>query len=45
MKGSVALSTPLGLRPVSHGCIRMADDAAKFLYDNLPIGATVTVTT
>jgi peptidoglycan hydrolase-like protein with peptidoglycan-binding domain len=43
VKGSVALPTPLGLRPVSHGCVRMADDAAKFLYDNLPIGATVSV--
>jgi peptidoglycan hydrolase-like protein with peptidoglycan-binding domain len=45
VKGTVALPTPLGLRPVSHGCVRMANDAAKFLYDNLPIGATVTVTT
>ena len=43
VKGTVALPTPLGLRPVSHGCVRMADEAAKFLYDNLPIGATVTV--
>jgi peptidoglycan hydrolase-like protein with peptidoglycan-binding domain len=43
VKGTVPLPTPLGLRPVSHGCVRMADAAAKFLYDNLPIGATVTV--
>jgi lipoprotein-anchoring transpeptidase ErfK/SrfK len=28
---------------VSAGCIRMADDAAKSVFDRLPIGATVVV--
>ncbi len=39
----VDLPTPLGQAPVSHGCIRMADDQAKIVFDNLPIGAVVEV--
>ena len=37
------LPTPLGQRPVSHGCIRMADDQAKIVFENLPIGAVVEI--
>ncbi len=37
------LPTPLGQRAVSHGCIRMADDQAKLVFENLPIGALVEV--
>jgi lipoprotein-anchoring transpeptidase ErfK/SrfK len=42
-KGDADLPTPLGVRPVSHGCIRMADENAKAVFDNLPIGASVVV--
>jgi lipoprotein-anchoring transpeptidase ErfK/SrfK len=28
---------------VSHGCIRMADQNAKLVFERLPIGATVEV--
>jgi peptidoglycan hydrolase-like protein with peptidoglycan-binding domain len=37
------LPTPLGQRPVSHGCIRMADADAATVFANLPIGALVEV--
>ena len=37
------LPTPLGQRAVSHGCIRMADDQAQLVFENLPIGALVEV--
>ena len=43
VKGGTPLATPLGERPVSAGCIRMADNDAKSLFDRLPIGATVVV--
>lgn len=39
----IALHTPLGMRPVSHGCIRLRDKNAKELFDKLPLGARVTV--
>jgi lipoprotein-anchoring transpeptidase ErfK/SrfK len=39
----VDLPTPLGQTPVSHGCIRMADDQAKIVFENLRIGALVEV--
>ncbi len=29
--------------PLSHGCIRMRDEDAKFIYDNMPFGTTVVV--
>jgi peptidoglycan hydrolase-like protein with peptidoglycan-binding domain len=35
--------TPLGEKPVSHGCVRMADDQAKIVFDHLPIGALVEI--
>jgi peptidoglycan hydrolase-like protein with peptidoglycan-binding domain len=41
--GGRDLPTPLGQAPVSHGCIRMPDEAAKQVYDNLPVGALVEV--
>lgn len=37
------LYTPLGIRPVSHGCVRMADHDAKWVFDNLPNGFPVNV--
>lgn len=40
-KNGVPLSTPLGQYPVSHGCVRMADPDAEWVYDNLPIGTPV----
>lgn len=39
----VPLATPLGERAVSHGCVRLADENARALYRNLPIGAIVIV--
>lgn len=38
------LTTPLGVTPVSHGCIRMEDEVAAWLYDALPTGSPVIVT-
>ena len=42
-KGNVRFPTPLGLAPSSHGCIRMLDSHAQWVFDNLPQGATVAV--
>lgn len=42
-RGGIPLATPLGERGVSHGCIRMADQDARTLYRNLPVGASVIV--
>ncbi|MFM7064850.1 MAG: L,D-transpeptidase [Actinomycetes bacterium] len=42
-KNGRALATPLGIRPVSHGCIRMADLNAAWLSGNVPVGTTVVV--
>lgn len=39
----VRLWTPLGEYGVSHGCVRMNDADAAFLYHELPDGAPVTV--
>jgi len=41
LKNGVPLATPLGERPVSHGCIRMAEEDAHWVFDNLPIGTPV----
>lgn len=30
-------------KPVSHGCVRLAIDDAKYIYDNVPIGTAVLV--
>jgi hypothetical protein len=43
-KGGRVIATPLGIRPVSNGCIRLADANAKWIYDNLPAGTLVVVT-
>ncbi len=43
VKNGEALDTPLGERPVSHGCIRMDDGDARIVYDTLPDSATVIV--
>ena len=42
-RGSTPLSTPLGVKPVSHGCVRMADVDAQWIYDNVPNGTPVNV--
>ncbi|MFM7064528.1 MAG: L,D-transpeptidase, partial [Actinomycetes bacterium] len=42
-KDGTPLATPLGQRPVSAGCIRMKDDDARRIYDQLPVGGTVVV--
>jgi lipoprotein-anchoring transpeptidase ErfK/SrfK len=42
-KNGRPLATPLGIRPVSHGCIRMADLNAAWIYGNVPVGSTVVV--
>lgn len=42
-KGKVRFPTPLGIAPSSHGCIRMLDSHAEWVFRNLPQGATVTV--
>lgn len=44
-KGGRELYTPLGIRPVSHGCIRMADADAQWIFDNAPMGTPVNVIT
>ena len=43
VKDGNQLDTPLGVAPVSAGCIRMADADAKVVYDTLPVGASVSV--
>jgi lipoprotein-anchoring transpeptidase ErfK/SrfK len=42
-KGKTPLSTPLGQRAVSHGCVRMADSDAAFIYYYVPNGTPVNV--
>lgn len=42
-RGTRALATPLGVRPVSHGCVRMADADAEWMFVNLPNGTPVNV--
>lgn len=37
------LATPLGVRPVSHGCVRMADADAEWIFHNVPNGTPVNV--
>jgi lipoprotein-anchoring transpeptidase ErfK/SrfK len=37
------LWTPLGVRGVSHGCIRMRDNSARWIYEKAPIGTPVVV--
>lgn len=42
-KGDIPFPTPLGIAPSSHGCVRMLDTHAKWVFENLPQGATVSV--
>jgi len=42
-RGARALATPLGVRPVSHGCVRMSDADAEWMFVNLPNGTPVNV--
>lgn len=42
-KGNIRFPTPLGVAPSSHGCVRMLDAHAKWVFENLPRGATVSV--
>ena len=42
-RGSTPLATPLGVRPVSHGCVRMADADAEWIFHNVPNGTPVNV--
>ena len=42
-QGNVRFPTPLGIAPSSHGCIRMLDSHAQWVFENLPQGATVSV--
>jgi lipoprotein-anchoring transpeptidase ErfK/SrfK len=41
--GEVPFYTPLGIAPSSHGCIRMRVADAKWVFQNMPLGATVSV--
>ncbi len=41
--GEVPMYTPLGLAPSSHGCIRMKEADARWVFENMPLGATVSV--
>ena len=41
--GEMPFYTPLGRAPVSHGCIRMRVAHARWVFENMPIGAVVTV--
>lgn len=43
VKDGDQLDTPLGIAPVSAGCIRLADADAKVVYDTLPAGASVSI--
>jgi lipoprotein-anchoring transpeptidase ErfK/SrfK len=41
--GEVPIFTPLGQYPVSHGCIRVRVSDAKWIFDNMKLGTTVSV--
>jgi len=42
-KGEVKFFTPIGIAPSSHGCIRVRDVDAKWLFANMGIGTRVVV--
>lgn len=42
-KGEVPIYTPLGIAPVSHGCIRMRVADAKWVFTNMKLGSVVAV--
>jgi len=41
--GEVKFPTPVGLAPSSHGCVRMRDADAQWLFENITLGTVVTV--
>lgn len=41
--GEIPIFTPLGQYPVSHGCIRVRVSDAKWIFDNMSLGTTVSV--
>ena len=41
--GETPLYTPLGVAPSSHGCIRMHESDARWVYENMALGTRVTV--
>lgn len=41
--GEVKFPTPVGLAPSSHGCVRMRDIDAQWLFENITLGTVVTV--
>lgn len=41
--GEVKFPTPVGLAPSSHGCVRMRDVDAQWLFENITLGTVVTV--
>lgn len=43
VKGGQPLATPLGVRPVSHGCVRMSDADAFWIFVMVPNGTPVNV--
>jgi lipoprotein-anchoring transpeptidase ErfK/SrfK len=42
-QGGRPLATPLGIAPVSHGCVRLSDEDAFWLYHSVPNGMPVVV--
>lgn len=41
--GDIPFYTPLGIAPVSHGCIRMRVTDARWVFDNMKLGSVVSV--
>ncbi len=41
--GDVPFYTPLGIAPVSHGCIRMRVADARWVFENMKLGSVVAV--
>lgn len=41
--GDIPFYTPLGIAPVSHGCIRMRVADAKWVFENMKLGSIVAV--
>ena len=41
--GEVPFYTPLGIAPVSHGCVRMRVADAKWVFENMKLGTVVAV--
>ena len=39
----IPFPTPLGEKPASHGCVRLANQDAEWLFRNMDVGATVSV--